>query len=135
MACHTVNMPFRALNLGYPTEIEATPFGQMNKESYPIGSKIRFEFPRREKLPSPSLIRIAFHHHRKIEQDAVTLWWYDGGQPDPKSPDGHDLSNKPPVELTADIVALRGDIPDSGCLMIGDGGVFFHRTITEPASS
>ena len=47
MACHTVNMPFRALNLGYPTEIEATPFGVMNKETYPIGSKIRFEFPAR----------------------------------------------------------------------------------------
>src|SRR6202789_4080209 len=40
MACHTVNMPFRALNLGYPTEIEASPFGQMNKESYPVGSRI-----------------------------------------------------------------------------------------------
>ena len=45
MACHTVNMPFRALNLDYPTEIEATPLGQMNKESYPIGSKIRYQFP------------------------------------------------------------------------------------------
>src|SRR5271156_300602 len=44
MACHTVNMPFRALNLGYPAEIEATPLSQMNKESYPIGSKIRYEF-------------------------------------------------------------------------------------------
>ena len=48
MACHTVNMPFRALNLGYPTEIEAIPFGQMNKESYPVGSKIRFQFPERK---------------------------------------------------------------------------------------
>jgi hypothetical protein len=24
MACHTVNWPFRALKLGYPTEIEAS---------------------------------------------------------------------------------------------------------------
>ncbi len=48
MACHTVNMPFRALDLGYPTEVEATPFGQMNKESYPVGSKIRFDFPKRK---------------------------------------------------------------------------------------
>ena len=31
MACHTVNMPFRALDLDYPTEIEAMPFGQINK--------------------------------------------------------------------------------------------------------
>jgi hypothetical protein len=124
MACHTVNMPFRALNLGYPTEIEATPFGQMNKESYPVGSRIRFEFPRRKSsiaIEHPHL----FHHHRSIEQDAATLWWYDGGQPDPEARGGHDLSNKPPVELTADIVALLGKVPDSGCLLIGEGGSVF----------
>ena len=53
MACHTVNMPFRALDLGYPTEIEAMPFGQMNKESYPVGSKIRFQFPAAQSFHSP----------------------------------------------------------------------------------
>ncbi|HEY3629128.1 MAG TPA: Gfo/Idh/MocA family oxidoreductase [Terracidiphilus sp.] len=124
MACHTVNMPFRALNLDYPTEIEAMPFGQMNKESYPIGSKIRFDFPQRKgRIPveHPHL----FHHYRKIEHDAVTLWWHDGGRPDPTARGGHDLSNKPPVELTADIVALLGEVPDSGCLLIGNGGTVF----------
>jgi hypothetical protein len=124
MACHTVNMPFRALDLGYPTEIEATPLSVMNKESYPVGSKIRFAFPKRKgeiPLTHPHL----FHHHKTIEHDAVTLFWYDGGQPDANARGGHDLSNKPPVELTADIVALRGELPDSGCLLIGDGGTVF----------
>ena len=124
MACHTVNMPFRALNLGYPTEIEATPFGQMNKESYPVGSKIRFQFPGRKTSISVAQPHL-FHHHRTIEQDALTLWWYDGGQPDPTARDGHDLSHKPPVELTADIIALLGKVPDSGCLLIGDKGTVF----------
>ncbi len=55
----------------------------------------------------------------------MTLWWYDGGQPDPTAPDGHDFSNKPPIEITADIVALRGEVPNSGCLLIGDGGSVF----------
>jgi hypothetical protein len=124
MACHTVNLPFRALNLGYPTEIEATPLSKMNKESYPVGAKIRYEFPQRKasiSVADPHL----FHHHRTIEQDAATLWWYDGGQPDATAPDGHDFSNKPPVDLTADIVALRGDIPNSGSLLIGEGGTVF----------
>ncbi len=58
MACHTVNMPFRALDLDYPTEMEAMPFGQMNKESYPFGSKIRFDFPKRKGAHSRSSIRI-----------------------------------------------------------------------------
>src|ERR1700678_1818230 len=63
MACHTVNMPFRALNLGYPTEIEAMPFGQMNKESYPVGSKIRFQFPQRKASISVDHPHL-FHHHK-----------------------------------------------------------------------
>jgi predicted dehydrogenase len=124
MACHTVNMAFRALDLDYPTEIEAVPLGQINKESFPIGSKIRFAFPKRKgRIPveHPSL----FHHYRKIEHDPLTLWWYDGGQPNPTARGGHDLTNKPPAELTADILALQGKVPDSGCLFIGEGGTVF----------
>jgi hypothetical protein len=124
MACHTVNLPFRALNLGYPTEIEATPIGKMNKETFPVGTKIRYQFPERKAAISVANPHL-FHHHRTIQQDAVTLWWYDGGQPDTTAPHGHDFSNKPPIELTADIVALRGEIPDSGCLLVGDGGTVF----------
>ncbi len=124
MACHTVNMPFRALDFEYPTLVEAMPIGRMNKESYPIGSKIRFDFPKRKghiPVEHPHL----FHHSRTIEHDATTLWWYDGGQPDPTARGGHDHSNKPPAEVTADIIALQGDVPKSGCLLIGDGGTVF----------
>jgi hypothetical protein len=64
MACHTVNWPFRALKLGYPTEIEATP-SSTTGEMYPAASKIRFEFPAREGMP------------------AVTLHWFDGGNKPP----------------------------------------------------
>jgi hypothetical protein len=124
MACHTVNMPFRALNLGYPTEIEAMPFGVMNKETYPIGSKIRFEFPAR-KTSVPVAHPSFFHHHDTLEQAATTLWWYDGGQPLPDDPTKHDASNKPPREVTADIEAFQGEIPGSGCLLIGDKGTIF----------
>src|SRR5581483_7328599 len=65
MACHTVNWPFRALKLGYPTEIEASSTG-MNTEMYPHKSRIRFEFPEREGLPP------------------VTLHWSDGGNQPPE---------------------------------------------------
>jgi len=126
MACHTVNMTFRALALGYPTEIEATTIGGMNNESYPVGSKIRFQFPaRKTEVTSPHLG--FFHRHDTLALDPVTLWWYDGGQPlsDPKARGGHDGSNKPPRELTADIEAMLGEIPGSGCLLVGDKGTLF----------
>ncbi|HXI70848.1 MAG TPA: Gfo/Idh/MocA family oxidoreductase [Verrucomicrobiae bacterium] len=138
MACHTVNMTFRSLNLGYPTEVEATAIGGMNTETYPIGSKIRFQFPAR-KTRIPAMHKTFFHQHDTLEQSPVTLWWYDGGKPLSETPSsndetnkpksnhrgGHDASNKPPAELTADIAAMLGEIPGSGCLLVGEKGTIF----------
>jgi hypothetical protein len=124
MACHTVNMAFRGLNLGYPTEIEAIALEPMNKESYPLGAKIRFEFPAR-KTSLPAAHKMFFHHHDVLHQDACTFTWYDGGRPDPNAPHGHDFSNKPPKELLTDIQDLLGEVPNSACLLIGDKGKIF----------
>lgn len=104
MACHTVNMPFRSLKLGYPSTIEAESSG-MNGESYPLSSKIRFEFP--------------------SNGANTTLWWYDGGKPKADNPYMHDESCKPAKEITADVEAFRGEVPRSGCLIIGEKGQIF----------
>ena len=106
MACHTVNMPFRALKLGYPVEVEAECSG-INRETYPLKSKIRFEFPARDGQPP------------------VTFWWFDGGNAKADSPYRHDGNNKPPKEVTADVEALMDKIPGSGCLLLGDKGTLF----------
>jgi len=110
MACHTVNMPFRALNLGHPTKIEGIALEPMNKETYPLGSKIHFTFPAAHKT--------LFHRN-------VSFTWYDGGRPDASAPNGHDFTNKPPKELLADIEASQGEVPNSACLLIGDKGKIF----------
>jgi len=106
MACHTANMPFRALKLGYPTELEATA-PAMNRESYPLKSTIRFLFPARQGLPP------------------VNFWWYDGGDPKPDRPYEHDGSNKPPKDVLTDIQELMDKVPGSGCLLLGDKGKLF----------
>ncbi len=115
MACHTVNMPFRALQLGYPTEIEATALAPMNKESYPVGSKIRFQFPAR-----PAAHKTLFHRH----DVPVTFTWYDGGKPT-AGRNGHDFSNKPPHDLLVDIEKTFGEVPNSACLLIGSKGQIY----------
>ncbi|HSH94185.1 MAG TPA: Gfo/Idh/MocA family oxidoreductase, partial [Roseimicrobium sp.] len=51
MACHTVNMSFRALKLGYPNVIECEETSELFAETYPKTSRIRFEFPKRDGLP------------------------------------------------------------------------------------
>jgi hypothetical protein len=102
MACHTVNMPFRALKLGYPDVVECEETSDLHQETYPKTSRIRFEFPAREGLPP------------------LKFWWYDG------SPADRSVKLlRPPADITREIVALRGSLPPSGCLVIGDHGKIF----------
>jgi hypothetical protein len=101
MACHTVNMPFRALKLGYPNVVECELASKMYPETYAKTSRIRFEFPEREGLPP------------------VKFWWYDGNPDDalrPLRPDGKAIK---------EILAMYDDLPTSGALIIGDKGKVF----------
>ena len=101
MACHTVNMPFRALKLGYPTVIENEITSRMYPETYPLTSRIRFEFPEREGLPP------------------LKFWWYDG------NPKGAIAPLRPPAHVTREIVGMMGRLPGSGALIVGSKGKVF----------
>ena len=102
MACHTVNMPFRALKLGYPTRVVAEITSEMFPETFPKTSRLRFEFPERDGLPP------------------LKFWWYDG------NPGDQDLGPlRPSADLTREIVALQGTLPASGCLLVGERGKLF----------
>ncbi len=110
MACHTVNMPFRALKLGYPTAVELEVASRIYPETFPLTSRIRFDFPERDGLPP------------------CKFWWYDGN---PNSKHGMFKSGnfvsplRPSADLTHEIVSQRGELPASGCLVIGDKGKLF----------
>jgi hypothetical protein len=100
MACHTVNMPFRAVKMGFPNVVECEETSQLFPETYPKTSRIRYEFPEREGLPP------------------LKFWWYDG---DPKDPN----TLRPKPEITKNVVALKGKLTGSGALLIGDKGEIF----------
>lgn len=68
IGCHRMDPVFRALKLGYPTTVHAVST-LVNKETYPSGSIVTYEFPSREGMPP------------------VTLKWYDGGLK-PSRPEG-----------------------------------------------
>lgn len=111
MACHTVNMPFRALKMGYPNVVECEETSKLNDETFPKTSRIRFEFPEREGMPP------------------LKFWWYDGAPQDRQT-----KALRPPEELTKEVAEYeqsqkkgnnQGDrpkLPGSGCLLIGDKG-------------
>ena len=101
MACHTVNMPFRALKLGYPTVVECELASRVYPETFPKTSRIRFEFPEREGLPP------------------LKFWWYDGNPNEAFKP------IRPPADVTKEIVATMGKLPESGALVVGEEGKLF----------
>ena len=101
MACHTVNMPFRALKLGYPTVVECELASRIYPETYPKTSRIRFEFPAREGLPP------------------LKFWWYDGNPDDALKP------LRPDAGLVKEIVNSKDKLPPSGCLIVGEKGKIF----------
>ncbi len=102
MACHTVNMPFRAVKMGYPNVVECEIASRVYEETFPKSSRLRFEFPEREGLPP------------------LKFWWYDG------NPDDKELSPlRPSADLTKEIVEMRGKLPGSGALLVGDKGKIF----------
>lgn len=101
MACHTVNMPFRALKLGYPTVVEYELGSRFYPETFPKTSRIRFEFPERDGLPP------------------LKFWWYDGNPGDPLKP------LRPDADKVKEIIATQGNLPGSGALIIGEKGKLF----------
>ncbi|MCX6998669.1 MAG: Gfo/Idh/MocA family oxidoreductase [Kiritimatiellaeota bacterium] len=112
MACHTCNLAFRALNLGYATEVEAVAEGGTS-ETYSKRAKVRFQFPARPNPVKPGEML-----------PPVTFMWYEGGW-------------KPGGELCQDVVEFSGSgqdkhgqetpakLPIAGCYFIGDQGRLF----------
>ena len=65
IGCHALDPIFRALKLGAPTSVEGIST-LVNKETYPLASKIHYEFPARGDMPP------------------VKVVWYDGGMRPPR---------------------------------------------------
>jgi predicted dehydrogenase len=68
IGCHSLDPVFRALKLGYPTSVGAC-CTLVNDETYPVASRVTYEFPARGDLAP------------------VTLHWYDGGMKPPRPPE------------------------------------------------
>jgi hypothetical protein len=112
MACHTVNMPFRALKLGYPTLVECELASRVYPETFPETSRIRFEFPAREGYPP------------------LKFWWYDGNPGGTPTVPGTGPREKikplrPDAEKAKEIIITQGNLPGSGALIIGEKGKIF----------
>jgi predicted dehydrogenase len=99
MAAHLLDHPYWALELDYPTAVQAssTPWGgpRENPVSYPLAMTATYEFPARGTRPP------------------VTLRWFDGGLLPPR-----------PDVLPAD-VRLNAE---GGVIFVGEKGILMHET-------
>jgi predicted dehydrogenase len=98
MACHTANMPFRALKLNAPIAVLAEA-GAINPETYPAWAHIRYIYAPRSSMPG------------------CTLHWYEGSR------DGKRVL--PPADLLAKLLKPGEKLSDSGSILVGEKGILF----------
>src|SRR5262249_53352449 len=95
MACHTANMAFMALKLGYPASVVCNKVHDLNAETYPTGAKVTFEFPARGMMAP------------------VKFTWYEGI-------DGNRYKYLPPEQLFHGRKPVG-----SGSLLVGEKGILY----------
>lgn len=114
MACHTVNLPFMALDMRNPTSVVAQTSGH-NKYSYPNWSIINFEFP------------------ANANRGPIKFVWYDGGKVPSADMIPSDLLKDGKVPVSGSLI-----IGDKGTLYTpadyGGDGIFLSKVdVGEPA--
>ena len=101
MACHTMNLPFRGLELGAVSDAECTLIEGKSDLIYPVKSVVRLTYGERV---------AKFGGNKGRTLPAVTLFWYDGDE-------------KPAAEMMPKWASTHGGkVPNTGCYIIGSKG-------------
>ena len=120
MGCHVLDGPHWALKLGHPTAIEAEELFGGTNERYPVGVRLRWDYPARGDMPP------------------VKVFWYDGKRLDARAvaeatalgKKANGPANRPPlvVELEKKYGRTFGG---NGSLYVGDKGMMVTGTYGE----
>ena len=107
MACHTMNLPFRGLELAGVADAECIKIEQKNDIAYPSKSIVKLTYKERDSKVRPG-----------VKLPAVTLFWYDGYD---ESKPGKSAM-KPNAEIMPKVIKTFGAVPNTGCYIIGSKG-------------
>ena len=107
MACHTMNLPFRGLELGGVSDAECVSIEEMNDIAFPKKSVVRMTYKARESKVRPG-----------VKLPAVTLFWYDGYDESKPS----QSAMKPSAEIMPKVIKTFGEVPNTGCYIVGSKG-------------
>ena len=101
MACHTMNLPFRGLELGAVSGAECTMIEGESDLIFPVKSIVKLEYKERVAKFGPQAGKTL---------PAVTLFWYDGDE-------------KPNASIMPKYAKKNGGkVPNTGCYIIGTKG-------------
>ena len=118
MGCHVMDGAFWALKLGHPTTIETEEMLGGSDERYPVGTRIRWDFPARGDMPP------------------LKLYWFDGKKKgaklalDPNYVPGSvagGAQNLPPL-VTELENKYKVKLGGNGALYVGDKGILWSDT-------
>ena len=101
MACHTMNLPFRGLELADVQDAECTMIEGKSDLIFPVKSIVKLTY--RERVAK-------FGPQKGKKLPAVTLFWYDGDE-------------KPDAKIMPKWANTHeGKVPNTGCFIIGTNG-------------
>ena len=107
MACHTMNMPFRALELGTLKSAELTMIEDRSEIAFPMKSVVKMTYAAR-----PSAVQKENGKAKTLPE--CTLYWYDGGY--------GEAQPKPSADIMPQVIATLGKVPETGCFLLGTKG-------------
>jgi len=101
MACHTMNLPFRGLELGAVEDAECIQIEDASELIYPANSTVKLTYAART---------AKFGGNKGKKLPAVTLFWYDGDV-------------KPSASIMPKWADTHGGkVPNTGCYIVGTKG-------------
>jgi predicted dehydrogenase len=102
MACHTMNLPFRGLELSNVLSAELVKIEDRDTIAYPMKSVVKLVYASRT-------ARFSANKGKTLPE--VTLFWYDGNV-------------KPSKSIMPEVAAaFKGRVPNTGCVVIGTKGI------------
>jgi len=103
MACHTMNLPFRGLELEKVSKAECLLIEEKNDIAYPTKSTVKLTFGERKSKVRPG-----------VTLPQCDVYWYDGSQ-------------KPNKDIMPQVIATYGKVPQTGCYIAGTNGCVIMR--------
>ncbi len=117
MGCHVLDGVFWALKLEHPTSVEVEEINGGSDERYPVGTRIRWDFPARGDMPP------------------VKVYWYDGrqGADDPGDGNTATRGEKGPRILPPLLAQMQRQYPEdefesNGTFYLGEKGTLYTGT-------